>query len=107
HRGMDWLRLTNKQDGKFVYGFLPALRTPMEGDSYLAQAGAAFALARASRFFHDDPAAAVARQALLTLLLETATDAKDASARPPATPPHLVNRLAGNGQLVLAIHELP
>jgi hypothetical protein len=107
HRGMDWLRLTNKQDGKFVYGFLPALRTPMEGDSYLAQAGAACALARASRFFHDDPAAAIARQALLTLLLETATDPKDPTARHTAAPPHLVNRLAAHGQLVLAVHDLP
>ena len=31
HRAMDWLKLANKPDGRFVYGFLPALRMPMEG----------------------------------------------------------------------------
>jgi hypothetical protein len=106
-RGMDWLRRTNKQDGKFVYGFLPDLRAPLEGDSYTAQAGAAFALIRAARFFGDESSLAVGRQALLTLLLETTTDAKDKDVRYTAAPPHLVNRLASHGQVVLAIHEVP
>src|SRR6516165_5609413 len=42
-RATDWLRRTSKPDGKFVYGFLPDLRAPLEGDSFVAQAGAAFA----------------------------------------------------------------
>src|SRR5687767_4352108 len=39
HRAMDWLKLANKPDGRFVYGFLPALRVPMEGDNFQSQAG--------------------------------------------------------------------
>jgi hypothetical protein len=107
HRGMDWLRRANKQDGKFVYGFLPALRLPLEGDSYVAQAGAAAVLARAGRYFSDEPSIAIARQALLTLLLETAVDPQDPTVRTTAAPPHLLDRLASHGALVLAIHELP
>jgi hypothetical protein len=103
---MDWLRRTNKPDGRFVYGFLPALCVPMEGDSYVAQAGAAFALARAGRFFSDEAATATARQALLTLLLETAVDPKLPQERFTAAPPAVLERLAGNGALLLAIHEL-
>lgn len=105
-RGMNWLRRTNRPDGRFVYGFLPALSTTMEGDDYLAQAGAGFALARAARYFGDDNCTTVARQALLTLLLETTTDAKTPQVRRTAAPPQLVNRLAAHGLLVLAIHEL-
>jgi hypothetical protein len=107
YQGMEWLRRTNKQDGKFVYGFIPALRVPMDADSYIAQAGAAFALARAGRYFGDESVVAIARQALLTLLLETAVDPQDPTVRTTAAPPHLLNRLASHGALVLAIHELP
>jgi len=60
---LDWLRRTNKPDGRFVYGFLPALCTSMEGDSYLRQAGAAGALAAAARYFGDEASTAIARQA--------------------------------------------
>jgi hypothetical protein len=106
-QAMDWLRRTNKQDGKFVYGFLPDLRVPLDGDSYTAQAGAARALARAGSYFHDEPALAISRQALLTLLLETTLDSQDKSIRHTAAPAHLVNRLASHGELVVAIHALP
>ena len=56
-RGADWLQRANRPDGRFIYGYVPALRTPLEGDHYLRQAGAAFAVARAARFFGDDRAA--------------------------------------------------
>jgi hypothetical protein len=105
--GMDWLRRTNKQDGKFVYGFLPDLRVPLEGDSFTAQAGAAFALIRAARFLGDESSLAIGRQALLSLLLETAADSGEPPTRHAAAPPQLIPRLASGGQLVLAIHELP
>lgn len=105
HRAMDWLKLANKPDGRFVYGFVPALRMPMEGDNFISQAGAAFALARSSRYFRDKHGAAVARQALLTLLLETAVDSKDPTTRYTTAPPGALNRLASNGLLILAIHE--
>src|SRR5438105_8215053 len=76
-RGADWLCRANQSDGRFIHGYLPALRAPLEGDHYLRQAGAAFALARVARFLTQERYAAVARQAVLTLLLETATDPND------------------------------
>jgi len=106
-RGMEWLHKTNRPDGRFVYGFLPALRAQMEGDDYLHQAGAAFALARAARFFDDERAGAIARQAVLTLLLETTDDPKEKHLRYTAAPSHLLNRPAATSLLVLAIHDLP
>ncbi len=107
-RGSDWLQRANRPDGRFVPGYVPALRTPLEGDHYLRQAAAAFALARAAHFFGDERAAAVARQAVLTLLLDTTTDdAKNPQIRYTTLAPSLVNRLAAAGLLVLAINELP
>ena len=106
-RGMEWLHKANKPDGRFVYGFLPALRLPMEGDDFVHQAGAAFALGRCARFFDDERAGAIARQAVLTLLLETTLDPKDKNVRYSAAPPHLVNRAAATAFLTLAVHDLP
>ena len=104
-RGTEWLQRANKPDGRFINGLLPALRLPLEGDSYVRQAGAAFALARASKFFGEDRAAAIAKQALLTLLLETSVDPKEPHVR--NAPVHQLNPLAAAGLLVAAIHELP
>ena len=107
-RGSDWLQRANRPDGHFVPGYVPALRTPLEGDYYLRQAAAAFALARAAHFFGDERAAAVTRQAVLTLLLDTTTDdAKNPQLRYTTLPSSLVNRLGAAGLLVLAINELP
>jgi hypothetical protein len=106
-RGADWLRRANRADGRFVYGYLPDLKAHLEGDHYLRQAGAAYALARMARFFQEDDFAAVARQAILTLLLDTATDSSDPRARHTTLPSAVVNRLASAGLLVLAINELP
>jgi hypothetical protein len=106
-RGGDWLARANRSDGRFVYGFLPALKANLEGDHYLRQAGAAIALARESRFTGNERHAAVARQAVLTLLLETTVDAPDGRIRHTALPSTVVNRLASAGLLVLAINELP
>jgi hypothetical protein len=106
-RGADWLQRANRPDGRFLYGYVPALRTPLEGDHYLRQAGAAFAVARAARFFGDDRGAAVARQAILTLLLDTTCDAKTPQVRSTTLPSTMVNRLAAAGLLVVALNELP
>lgn len=109
-RGADWLARANRPDGRFDYGFLPALRTQLEGDHYLRQAGAAFALARAARVTGDDRYAAVARQAILTLLLDTTATADPNTKevfRHTSLPSSVVNRLGAAGLLVLAIHELP
>lgn len=106
-RGIDWLQRVNRPDGRFIFGYLPALRAPMAGDNYLHQIEAALALARAGRIFRDDRALAIAKQSLLTLLLETTVDPKDAGVRHTSAPPVLVNRLSSAGLLALAIHELP
>jgi len=105
-RSADWLQRANRGDGGFVYGYLPALKAEMEGDHYLRQAGAAVALAREARFTGNERHAAVARQALLTLLLETSLE-QDGRTRHTTLPSTVVNRLASAGLLVLAINELP
>src|SRR5258708_5920510 len=40
-RGAEWLHRANGLNGRFLYGYLPALKTPLEGDHYLRQVGAA------------------------------------------------------------------
>jgi hypothetical protein len=106
-RGADWLYRANRADGRFVPGYVPALNVVLEGDHYLRQAGAAFALARAARFTGNDRHLARARQAVLTLLLDTAPDPQDPKLRHTTLPAALVNRLGAAGLLVLAINELP
>jgi hypothetical protein len=105
--GADWLCRANRPDGRFVYGYLPALKAVLDGDHYLRQAGAAVALAKAARYSGSPRHAAVARQAVLTLLLDTAPDPQDAQLRHTTLPSAVVNRLAAAGLLVLAINELP
>ncbi len=106
-RGADWLYRMNGVKGRFLYGYLPALKTEMEGDHYLRQVGAAFALARAARFLGEDRYAVRATQALLNLLDETTTDATDPHCRHTSLPSGAVNRLGAAALLVLAINELP
>ena len=106
HKAMEWLKLTNKPDGRFVYGFQPSLCVLLEGDNFRSQAGATFALARAARYYRDGRGTAIARQAALALLLETMVDAEDKTARHTAAPPTYVNRLSSHGLLISAICEL-
>jgi hypothetical protein len=106
-RAGEWLRRANRPDGRFVSGYVPALKTPLEGDYYLRQVGAALALARLARFLDDERYAAVARQAILTLLLDTTADPADPPVRHTSLPNVVVNRVAAAGLLVAAIHELP
>jgi hypothetical protein len=106
-RGMEWLQRVNRLDGRFVNGLVPDLRKPLEGDHYLRQAGAAFALARAARFFGDEHATALARQAVLTLLLDTTKDAQNPQVRRTVFPSAVVSQLGAAGLLVATIHELP
>jgi hypothetical protein len=105
--GAEWLARTNHADGHFDNGYIPALRVLLEGDHYLRQAGAASALARAARYTGDEHLTAIARQAVLTLLLHTGPDAEDAHLRHTTLPSTVVNRLGAAGLLVLAINELP
>src|SRR5437762_532509 len=107
HRGAEWLYRQNGVQGRFAYGYLPALNTPMEGDHYLRQVGAAFALARAAHFNGNKDHAARASQAVLALLGETVTEPQNPQVRHTQLPSAIVNRLAAAGLLVLAINELP
>jgi hypothetical protein len=106
-RGAEWLFRANRSDGRFTAGYLPALQLLAEEDHYLRQVGAAAALARAARFTQNDRYLARARQAVLTLLLDTAPDAKEPRVRSTTLPPAVVNPLGATGLLLLAIHELP
>jgi hypothetical protein len=105
-RGGDWLRKANRADGRFIYGVVPSLKAALQGDHYLRQVGAAYALARAAQLLNEERYAAVARQAVLTLLLDTTLDS-DSHVRHTVLPSLMVNRLAAAGLLVLAINELP
>jgi hypothetical protein len=107
-RAMDWLKRAVKPDGRFVYGFQPALRVQLDGDNFPSQAGAVFALARSARYFRDEGATAKARHVLLTLKLETMLDPDDktGSIRYTAAPPSAVDRLSSHGLLISAIHSL-
>ena len=106
-RGSQWLQRVNRADGRFANGVEPSLRTTISQENYLHQVAAAFTLARTARFFKQEQAAAVARQSLLTLLLETETDIKNPKLRRPNLAGTNTNRLAAAGWLVAAIHELP
>jgi hypothetical protein len=105
-RGADWLYRHNRSDGRFVYGYEPALQVVLEGDHYPRQVGAAIALARAARYSGNERHLARARQAVLTLLLDTAPDADDPRLRHTTLPGMSANRLGTAGLLVLAINEL-
>jgi hypothetical protein len=105
--GADWLDRAYRSEGRFLYGFVPDLNVALEGDHYLRQVGAAFALARAARYTKDERYTAKARQAVVTLLLDTTPDSGDRQVRSTALPSTLVNRLATAGLLVMAINELP
>ena len=107
-RACEWLERANAYDGRFVYCHEPALRSPLEADSFMHEATAAFALARASRYFNDDKAAELARQAVLTLLkIDTAPEDKNPTVRVCTLPQGMVNHLGAASVLVQAIHELP
>jgi hypothetical protein len=104
-RGGQWLWRSNDAKGRFLHGFAPALNSVLNGDNYLRQAGAAFALARAARVLGEERYAARAAQAILTLLDDTV--AEDNETRHTLLPSTIVNRLGSAGLVVLAINELP
>jgi hypothetical protein len=106
-RATEWLRRVNQPDGHFVNGYIPCLRATLEGDHFLRQAGAAYALAMSGRVLRDERSTATARQAILTLLLDTAIEPKQPGVRRTTMSDLLVNPLGSAAMLVLAINELP
>ena len=105
--GANWMTRTNQAQGRFLYGYDPALRQPMPGDHDLKQACAALALSQAAKFSGDEKQAAVASQAILTLLAATKPDAADANCRVPVHSSLTCNRVGFAATLALAIYELP
>jgi hypothetical protein len=106
-RGADWMFRMHGIKGRFIPGYMPALKQEMEGDHFLRQAGAAYALALAARFGGEERYSVRATQAILALLDDTVLDPTDATSRHTAMPPIVVNRLASAAMLVLSISALP
>jgi hypothetical protein len=106
-RGADWLYRMNGEKGRFLPGYLPALKQEIEGDHYLRQAGAAGALARAARFTGEEGYRARATQTILALMDDTMIDPADATSRYTGMPPIAVDRIASAAALVLAVCDLP
>ena len=104
---MEWLHRYHQPNGLFLTGYLPAVNQPLEGDSLLYQAKAAFVLSRAAKFTGDDRYVVRANQAILTLMTGTSVDNVSPSIRRPAQQSVVCNRLATAAFLVMAIHELP
>ena len=104
--GADWLYRMNTVKGRFINGIRPSLKVEMENESFLHQATAAMALARAGRIYKDDRFSVRASQAILLLLEDTITDPKNSSARYTVLPPQILDRQLSAGLLLLAIHEL-
>lgn len=105
--GAEWLCRINQPSGKFIPGWIPDLNQPIDGDHFLRQAGATFALARSARVLQDERYAVRARQAMLTLLAETGPDPSDVNSRCTTLPSAVVNRLGSAGLLLATICELP
>ncbi|QDU20522.1 hypothetical protein [Urbifossiella limnaea] len=101
--GANWLVRMNQAQGRFLHGYRPAVRQVIEGDNELRQAHGARALAQSAKFTGDARSAAVAGQAVLTLLAATKLDPTDPTCRIPT--------VAGGESfaavLALAVYELP
>ena len=106
-RGADWLFRAHTVKGRFVSGYVPALKQEVEGDWFLRQAAAAAALGRAARYLGEDKYAARAVQTVLSLLEDTAPDPADPTGRVINLPGDPLYKLGMAGALLSAIGELP
>ena len=105
--GAQWMTRMNQAQGRFLFGYNPALRQPILGDHDLKQARGALALAQAAKFSGDEKQAALAAQAILTLLAATKLDPADPNCRVPVHSSLICNRVGFAAVVVLAIYELP
>lgn len=104
--GAEWLYRMNTVKGRFINGVRPSLKVEMENESFIHQATAALALARAGRVYKDERFSARSSQAILLLLEDTITDPKNPASRYTVLPPQILDRQLSAGLLLLAIHEL-
>lgn len=105
--GANWMTRMNQPQGRFAFGYNPALRSPLPGDHDLKQARAALALAQAAKFSGDEKQTALASQAILALLASTKIDPTDPNCRAPVHSSVVCNRVGFSSLLALAIYELP
>jgi hypothetical protein len=105
--GSAWMTRMSQPQGRFAFGYLPAVRQPLDGDHDLKQAHAALALAQSARFTGDDRQAATASQAVLALLAATKIDPSDPTCRVPVKASVACNRVGFAAVLALAVYELP
>ncbi|VTR95959.1 Marine sediment metagenome DNA, contig: S01H4_L03532 (Fragment) OS=marine sediment metagenome GN=S01H4_20621 PE=4 SV=1 [Gemmata massiliana] len=103
----EWLAKMGQPHGRFLHGYLPALRQPMNGDHDLRQAQATLAMAQTAKFSGDQKHAAIASQAVLAMLASTKVDANDPNCRVPVQMSFVCNRVGFASLVVLAIVELP
>jgi hypothetical protein len=97
----------NQPQGRFMFGYNPALRQAMPGDHDMKQARGVLALAQAAHFTGDEKQTAIASQAVLTMLAATRPDPADQNCRVPGHASMLCNRVGFASLLALAIYELP
>lgn len=105
--GANWMSRMHQAQGRFLYGYNPALRQPLPGDHDLIQARAALALAQSARFTGDERLAVLASQSVLTLLASTRPDPADPNCRVPIQSSLTCNRVGFAATVALAIYELP
>jgi hypothetical protein len=105
--GSAWMARMNQAQGRFLYGYEPALRLPLAGDHDLRQARAAIALAQSAKFSGDERQAVMASQAILALLAATKIDPADQNCRIPLPLAPACNRVGFAALVALAIYELP
>jgi len=105
--GASWMTRMSQPQGRFLFGYNPALRQPLLGDHDLKQARAAVALAQAAKFTGDEKQVTLASQAILTLLAATRIDPTDATSRVPLHSSLTCNRVGFAAAVALAIYELP
>ncbi|MBA4187603.1 MAG: hypothetical protein C0467_06245 [Planctomycetaceae bacterium] len=105
--GANWMTRMNQPQGRFTFGYNPALRQAIPGDHDLKQARGALGLAQAARFTGDEKQAVIASQAILTLLAATKLDPADPNCRVPVHASVLCNRVGFASLVALAIYELP
>jgi hypothetical protein len=105
--GATWMTKMHQPHGRFVFGYVPALRQPLAGDHELKQAQGALAMAQAAKFAGDDKQAAIASQTVLALLASTRPAPNDPTCRVPVAASFVCNRIGSAATLALAIYELP
>ena len=103
----NWLARMSQPQGRFQFGYRPALRQVMDGDHDLKQAKAALAMTQAARFNVNEKQAAIAAQSILALLAGTKVDPADATVRVPVAPSATCSRVGFAAALALAVYDLP